>query len=117
MEGGKKRKRNPCCGFQGLGQETSCQKLQQYGEGKVNHYCLKHYNQSLQHQQGMEQPHTTNPVDGHTVSASSCIWQYELHLNKATTQPHSKIQSMQQQTTMVSMVTSSIHPSAFSTKN
>jgi hypothetical protein len=25
MEGGKKRKRTPCCGFQGLGQETPCQ--------------------------------------------------------------------------------------------
>jgi hypothetical protein len=56
MEGGKKRKSNPCCKFQGLGQETPCQKLQQYGEGNVNHYCLKHYNQSLQHQQGTEQP-------------------------------------------------------------
>ncbi len=56
MEGGKKRKRDPCCKFQGLGQETPCRKLQQYGEGNVNHYCLKHYNQSLQHQQETEQP-------------------------------------------------------------
>ncbi len=56
MEGGKKRKRNPCCGFKGLDQEMPCQKLQQYGEGNVNHYYLEHYNQSLQYHQGMEQP-------------------------------------------------------------
>ncbi len=47
MEGGKKRKRNPCCGFQGLGQEVPYQKLQQYMEGNIKGYCLKHYNQSL----------------------------------------------------------------------
>jgi hypothetical protein len=57
----------------------------------INHYCLKHYNQSLQHQRGMEQPQSTNPVDGHIiVSASSSIWQDELHLNQATVQPCSK---------------------------
>ncbi len=91
MEGGKKRKHNCQCGYQGLGQETPCQKLQQYGEGNINHYCLKHYNQSLQHQQGRVQPQSTNPVDGHIiVSASSSIRQDELHLNQATAQPHSK---------------------------
>jgi hypothetical protein len=91
MEGGKKRSRNPCCGLQGLSLETPCQKLQQYGGGNINHYCLKHYNQSLQHQQGREQPQSTNPVDGHIiVSASSSIWQDELHLNKAIVQPRSK---------------------------
>ncbi len=91
MEGGKKRKCNRQCGYQGLGQETLCQKLQQYGEGNINHYCLEHYNQSLQHQQRMEQPQSTNPVDGHIiVSAFSSIWQDELHLNQATAQPHSK---------------------------
>jgi hypothetical protein len=91
MEGGKKRKRNPRCGFQGLGQEMPCQNLQQYGEGNINHYCLKHYNQSLQHQQRTEQSQSTNPVDGHSiVSASSSIWQDELYLNQATVQPHSK---------------------------
>jgi hypothetical protein len=91
MEGGIKRKHNRGCGFQGLGQETPCQKSQQYGEGNIHHYCLKHYNQSLQHQQGTEQPRSTNPVDGHIiVSAFSSIWQDELHLNQATAQPHSK---------------------------
>ncbi len=91
MEGGKKRKLNRQCRYQGLGQETPCQKLQQYGEGNINHYCLKYYNQSLQHQQGMEQPQSTNPVDGHViVSASIIIWQDELHLNQATAQPCSK---------------------------
>jgi hypothetical protein len=65
--------------------------LQQYGGGNINHYCLKHYNQSLQHQQGMEQPQSTNPVDGHIiVSASSSIWQNELHSNQATAQPGPK---------------------------
>jgi hypothetical protein len=88
MEGCKKRKCNPCCGFQGLGQETRCQKSQQCGEGNINHYCLKHYNQSLQQQQGMEQPLSTNSVDGHIiVSAFSIILQDELHLNQVTTQP------------------------------
>jgi hypothetical protein len=54
-------------------------------------YCQKHYNQSLQHQQGTEQPQSTNPVDGHIiVSESSSIQQDELHLNQATAQPHSK---------------------------
>jgi hypothetical protein len=91
MEGGKKRKCNCRCGFQGLSQETPCQKLQQYGEGKINHYCLKHYNQSLQHQQGTEQPRSTNPVDGHIIVSASCsIRQDELHLNQATAQPRSK---------------------------
>jgi hypothetical protein len=91
MEGSKKRKRNPCCRLQGLGQETPCQKSQQYGEGNLNHYCLKHYNQSLQHQQGTEQPGSTNPVNGHIiVSASRSIRQNELHLNQATAQPRSK---------------------------
>ncbi len=33
-------------------------------EGNINPYCLKHYDQSLQHQRGMEQPQSTNPVDG-----------------------------------------------------
>jgi hypothetical protein len=68
-----------------------CQKLQQYGESNINHYCLKHYNQSLQHQQGTEQPQSTNPVDGHNiVSASSSIWQDEMHLNQASVQPRFK---------------------------
>jgi hypothetical protein len=54
-------------------------------------YCLKYYNQSLQHQQGTEQPRSTNPVDDHIiVSASSSMWQDELHLNQATVQPRSK---------------------------
>jgi hypothetical protein len=91
MEGGEKRKRNPCCGFQGLGQEMPCQKLQQYMEGNINCYCLKHHNQSLQHQQGTEQPGSTNPVDSHIiVSASSSIQQDELHLNQEAVQPCSK---------------------------
>ncbi len=65
--------------------------MQQYGEGNINHYCPKHYHQSLQHQQGSEQPPSTNPVDGHIiVSASSSIWQDELHFNQATAQPRSK---------------------------
>jgi hypothetical protein len=56
--------------------------------GNINHYCLKHYKQSLQHQQGTEQPRSTNPVDGHIiVSASSSVQQDELHLNQATAQP------------------------------
>ncbi len=68
-----------------------CQKSQQYGEGNINHYCLKHFNQSIQHQQGTEQPQSTNPVNNHIiVSASSTIWQDELHLNQATAQPRSK---------------------------
>ena len=91
MEGGKNSKCNPCCGFQGLGQEMPCQKLQQYGEGNINHYCLKHYDQSLQHQEGTEQPRSINPVEGYIIiSASSSIWQDELHLNQATAQPRSK---------------------------
>jgi hypothetical protein len=91
MEGGKKRKRNPHCILQGLGQETPCQKLQQNGEGNINHYCLKHSNQSLQHQQGMVQPWSKNPVDSHIiVSASSSIRQDELLLNQSTEQPRSK---------------------------
>jgi hypothetical protein len=86
-----KKKHNPCCGFQGLGQETPCQKLQQYGEGNINCYCLKYYNQFLQHQQRMEQPGSKNPANGHIiVSASSSIWQDELHLNQASAQPRSK---------------------------
>jgi hypothetical protein len=61
------------------------------GEGNVDHYCLKHYNQSLQHQQGTEQPRSINPVNSHIiVSASSSIWQDELHLNQAIAQPNSK---------------------------
>jgi hypothetical protein len=39
----------------------------------------------------MEQPQSTNPVDGHViVGTSSSIWQDELHLNQATVQPCSK---------------------------
>ncbi len=39
----------------------------------------------------MEQPWSPNPVGGHIiVSASSSIWQDELHLNQATAQPGSK---------------------------
>jgi hypothetical protein len=39
----------------------------------------------------MEQPQSTNPVDGDIiVSASSSIWQHELHLNDTTAQPRSK---------------------------
>jgi hypothetical protein len=60
-------------------------------EGNINCYCLKHYNQTLQHQQGTEQPQSTNPVNGHiNVSASSSIWQEELHLNQATVKPRSE---------------------------
>jgi hypothetical protein len=56
-------------------------------------YCQKHYNQSLQHQQGTEEPRSTNPVNGHIiVSESSSIRQDELHLNQATAQPRSKNQ-------------------------
>jgi hypothetical protein len=66
-------------------------KTQQYGEGNINCYCLKHYNQSLEHQQGTEQPRSTNPVNSHViVSASSSIRQDGLHLNQATVQPRSK---------------------------
>jgi hypothetical protein len=74
-----------------LAKQTPCQKLQQYGEGNVNHYCLKHYNHSLQHEQGTEQPQPTNLINRHIiVSASNSIWQDELHLNQATAQPRSK---------------------------
>jgi hypothetical protein len=39
----------------------------------------------------MEQPISTNPVNGHIiVSELSSIRQDELHLNQATAQPHSK---------------------------
>jgi hypothetical protein len=53
--------------------------------------CKKHYNQSLQHQQGMEQLGSTNPVDSHIiVSELSSIQQDELHLNQATALPCSQ---------------------------
>ncbi len=113
-----KKEHNPCFRFQGLGQETPCQKLQQYGEGNINCYCLKHYNQSLQHQQGTEKPQSTNPANSLIIlSASSSIWQDELHLNQVTAQPHSKnpINATTDNNGINSM--SSIHPSAFGTKN
>ncbi len=91
MESSKKRKRNKQCGYQGPGQETPCEISQQWRGPNNSHYCQKHYNQSLQHQQGMEQPRSTIPVDGHIIiSESSSIWKDELHLNQATAQPHSK---------------------------
>ncbi len=75
MESGKKRKRNKRCGYQGPGQETPCEKSQQWRGPIISHYCQKHYNHSLQHQQGAEQPRSKNPVDGHIiVSESSSIW-------------------------------------------
>jgi hypothetical protein len=47
--------------------------------------------ESLQHQQGTEQPQFTNPFDGYIiVSESSRIRQNELHSNQATAQPPSK---------------------------
>ncbi len=68
-----------------------CEKSQQWRGPNISHYCQKHYNQSLQHQQGAEQPRSTNPVDGHIiVSESSSIWQDVLNLNQVTVQPHSK---------------------------
>jgi hypothetical protein len=76
----KKRKRNKGCRYQGPGQETPCEKSQQWRGSNNSHYFQKHYNQSLQHQQGMEQPQSTNPVDGHIiVSELSSIWQDELY--------------------------------------
>jgi hypothetical protein len=56
MESGKKRKRNKQCGYQGPGQEMPCEKSQQWRGLNNSCYCQKHYNQSLQHQQGTEQP-------------------------------------------------------------
>jgi hypothetical protein len=45
----------------------------------------------MQHQQRMEQPQPTNPVNGHImVSELSSIRQDELHLNQATVQLCSK---------------------------
>ncbi len=80
-----------CTSGEGPGQETPCEKSQHWRGPNNSHYCQKHYNQSLQHQQGKEQPQSTNPVDGHIIiSESSSIWQDELHLNQATAQPHSK---------------------------
>ena len=91
MESGKKRKRNKRCRYQGPGQETPCEKSQQWRGPNNSHYCQKHYDQSLQHQQGMEQPRSTNLVDGHiVVSESSSIRQDELNLNQATEQSCSK---------------------------
>jgi hypothetical protein len=82
MESGKKRKRNKRCGYQGPLQETPCEKYQQYRSNKNSHYCQKHYNKFLQHQQGTEQPRSTNLVDGHIiVSESSSIQKDELHFN------------------------------------
>jgi hypothetical protein len=86
MESGIKRKRNKRCGYQGPGQEMPCEKSQQYRLNDNSCYCQKHYNQSLQHQQGTEQPRSTNPVDGHMSS----IQQDELQLSQATGQPCSK---------------------------
>jgi hypothetical protein len=68
-----------------------CEKSKQWRGPNKSHYCQKHYNQSLQHQQGTEQPQSTNPVNGHIiVSESTSIRQDELHSNQATVQPHSK---------------------------
>ena len=91
MESGKKRKRNKRCRYQGPRQEMPCEKSQQWRGPTNSHYFQKHYNQSLQHQQGTEQPQSTNPFNSHIiVSESSSIQQDELHLNQATVQPHSK---------------------------
>ena len=67
MESVKNRKRIKQCGYQGPGQETPCEKSQQWREPNNSHYCQKHYNQSLQLQQGTEQPQSTNPVNGHII--------------------------------------------------
>jgi hypothetical protein len=92
MESGKKRKGNKRCRYQGPGQERPCEKSQQYKFFNNSHYCQKHYNQSLHHQQGTEQSRSTNPVNGHIiVSELSSIQQDELHLNQATVQPCSEI--------------------------
>ena len=91
MESGKKRKCDKQWGYQGPGQETPCEKSQQWRSLDNSRYCQKHYNQSLQHQQGTEQPGSTKPGDGHIiVSELSSIRQDELHLNQATAQPRSK---------------------------
>ena len=51
MESGKKMKQNKQCGYQGPGQETPCEKSQQWRVLNNSLYCQKH----LQHQQGTEQ--------------------------------------------------------------